>query len=65
MPHIFYDGPRLLGAIHGAAALGMADTMIGWRYFDLEAQLYGGLSPKRVGSWCHKVLLWESSLTLT
>src|SRR5262249_4019444 len=30
------------------AALGTADAMIEWRYFDLEAQLYGGvLAPQR------------------
>jgi L-alanine-DL-glutamate epimerase-like enolase superfamily enzyme len=42
MPHCFYDGPGLLAAIHATAALGDADAMIEWRYFDLEAQLYGG-----------------------
>ncbi len=41
MPHTFYDGPGLLAAIHATAALGTADTMIEWRYFDLEARLYG------------------------
>ena len=43
MPHCFYDGPGLLAAIHVTAALGTADAMIEWRYFDLEAQLYGDL----------------------
>ena len=43
MPHCFYDGPGLLAAIHVIAALGSADAMVEWRYFDLEAQLYGGL----------------------
>jgi L-alanine-DL-glutamate epimerase-like enolase superfamily enzyme len=42
MPHCFYDGPGLLAAIHVTAALGTAEAMIEWRYFDLEAQLYGG-----------------------
>jgi L-alanine-DL-glutamate epimerase-like enolase superfamily enzyme len=42
MPHCFYDGPGLLAAIHTTAALGNADAMIEWRYFDLEAQVYGG-----------------------
>ena len=42
MPHCFYDGPGLLAAIHTTAALGTPDSMIEWRYFDLEAQLYGG-----------------------
>ena len=46
MPHCFYDGPGLLAAIHVTAALGTADAMIEWRFFDLEAQLYGGaISP--------------------
>ena len=48
MPHTFYDGPGLLAAIHATAALGTADSMIEWRCFDLEAQLYGGaLAPAR------------------
>jgi L-alanine-DL-glutamate epimerase-like enolase superfamily enzyme len=42
MPHTFYDGPGLLAAIQATAALGTADSMIEWRCFDLEAQLYGG-----------------------
>ena len=42
MPHCFYDGPGLLAAIQATAALGTVDAMIEWRYFDLEAQLYGG-----------------------
>jgi len=41
MPHTFYDGPGLLAAIHATAALGTADAMIEWRYFDLEARIYG------------------------
>jgi L-alanine-DL-glutamate epimerase-like enolase superfamily enzyme len=40
-PHSFYDGPGLLAAIQVVAALGTAEAMIEWRYFDLEAQLYG------------------------
>lgn len=48
MPHTFYDGPGLLAALHVTAALGTADAMIEWRFFDLEAQLYGGaLLPER------------------
>lgn len=39
--HTFYDGPGLLAAIHASAALGGSDAWIEWRYFDLEAQLYG------------------------
>ena len=47
MPHSFYDGPGLLAAIHVVAALGSADSMIEWRWFDLEATIYGrALSPK-------------------
>jgi L-alanine-DL-glutamate epimerase-like enolase superfamily enzyme len=42
MPHSFYDGPGLLAAVHMTAALGTADSMIEWRRFDLEAQIYGG-----------------------
>jgi L-alanine-DL-glutamate epimerase-like enolase superfamily enzyme len=41
MPHSFYDGPGLLAAIHAMAAFGAVDAMIEWRYFDLEAQIYG------------------------
>lgn len=41
MVHTFYDGPGLLAAIHTSAAIGSAESMIEWRYFDLEAQLYG------------------------
>jgi L-alanine-DL-glutamate epimerase-like enolase superfamily enzyme len=48
MPHTFYDGPGLLAAMHVTAALGTADAMIEWRFFDLEAQLYGeALVPER------------------
>jgi L-alanine-DL-glutamate epimerase-like enolase superfamily enzyme len=48
MPHSFYDGPGLLAAIHATAALGTTDSMIEWRWFDLEAPICGGaLSPKR------------------
>ena len=41
MVHTFYDGPGLLAAIQATAALGSAESMVEWRYFDLEAQLYG------------------------
>ena len=41
MLHSFYDGPGLLAAIHTTAALGTADSMIEWRWFDLEATIYG------------------------
>jgi L-alanine-DL-glutamate epimerase-like enolase superfamily enzyme len=42
MPHTFYDGPGLLASMHVTAALGTADAMIEWRYFDLEAPVYAG-----------------------
>jgi L-alanine-DL-glutamate epimerase-like enolase superfamily enzyme len=41
IPHSFYDGPGLLAAIQVVAALGNAEAMVEWRYFDLEAQIYG------------------------
>lgn len=41
MTHSFYDGPGLLAAIHATAALGTTDSMIEWRWFDLEALIYG------------------------
>ena len=41
MVHTFYDGPGLLAAIHASAALGGPGALVEWRYFDLEAQLYG------------------------
>lgn len=48
MPHSFYDGPGLLAAIHATAALGTADSMVEWRWFDLEAAIYGrAFRPKR------------------
>ena len=41
VPHTFYHGPGLLAAVHVTAALGTADSMIEWRYSDLEARAYG------------------------
>jgi L-alanine-DL-glutamate epimerase-like enolase superfamily enzyme len=41
MIHSFYDGPGLLASVHASAALGSRDSLVEWRYFDLEAQLYG------------------------
>ncbi|MDF0643836.1 MAG: mandelate racemase/muconate lactonizing enzyme family protein [Nitrospira sp.] len=41
MTHSFYDGPGFLAAVHATAALGTADSMIEWRWFDLEASVYG------------------------
>lgn len=47
MPHSFYEGPGLLAAIHAVASLGTADSMIEWRYFDLEAHILGdALAPQ-------------------
>ena len=47
MLHSFYDGPGLLAAIHATAALGTADSMTEWRWFDLQAPIYGdALRPK-------------------
>jgi L-alanine-DL-glutamate epimerase-like enolase superfamily enzyme len=46
MPHTFYDGPGLLAGVHANAALGQG-SLVEWRYFDLEARLYGdALLPK-------------------
>ena len=47
MPHSFYHGPGLLAAIHVTAALGTVDSMIEWRYFDLEAQILRGRAQPR------------------
>lgn len=41
VPHTFYDGPGLLAAMHVVSAVGTVDSMIEWRYFDLEAQILG------------------------
>ncbi len=41
MVHSFYDGPGLLAAVHATAALGGDESLVEWRYLDLEAQLYG------------------------
>ena len=40
MPHSFYDGPAFLAGLHVNAALGR-ESLVEWRYFDLEARLYG------------------------
>jgi L-alanine-DL-glutamate epimerase-like enolase superfamily enzyme len=48
MAHSFYDGPGLLAAIHATSALGGPVSMIEWRWFDLEATIYGdALRPSR------------------
>jgi L-alanine-DL-glutamate epimerase-like enolase superfamily enzyme len=41
MVHSFYDGPGLLASVQASAALGGPKSIVEWRYFDLEAQLYG------------------------
>ena len=46
----FYDGPGLLAALHVLAALGTVDSMIEWRYFDLEANTYGSALASQCGS---------------
>ena len=49
MPHSFYDGPAFLAGIHVNAALGRG-SMVEWRYFDLQARLYGDQAIPRNGS---------------
>jgi L-alanine-DL-glutamate epimerase-like enolase superfamily enzyme len=49
MPHSFYDGPGLLAAIHVIATLGQG-SLVEWRYFDLEARLYGDRFVPKDGS---------------
>lgn len=50
MVHSFYDGPGLLASVHASAALGSKDSLVEWRYFDLEAQLYGDAMRPRNGT---------------
>jgi L-alanine-DL-glutamate epimerase-like enolase superfamily enzyme len=49
MPHSFYDGPGLLAAVHVIAALGQG-SLVEWRFFDLEARLYGTAGVPKDGS---------------
>lgn len=54
MPHSFYDGPAFLAGVHVNAALGSGpggstSSMVEWRYFDLEAKLYGDNAVPRNG----------------
>ena len=54
MPHSFYDGPAFLAGVHVNAALGHGTigglgSMVEWRYFDLEARLYGSEAIPRNG----------------
>ena len=50
MVHSFYDGPGLLASVHASAALGSEDSLVEWRYFDLEAQLYGDAALPKNGT---------------
>ena len=52
MTHSFYDGPGLLAAIQVAAALGGPDAMTEWRWFDLEAAIYGDALTVHDGRVC-------------
>lgn len=49
MTHSFYDGPGFLAALHATAALGGVDSMIEWRWFELEASIYGDALTPRAG----------------
>jgi L-alanine-DL-glutamate epimerase-like enolase superfamily enzyme len=49
MPHSFYDGPGLLAAVHVNAALGQG-SLVEWRYFDLQARLYGSAGVPQEGA---------------
>ena len=50
MPHSFYDGPGLLAAVHVNAACGR-ESLVEWRFLDLEARLYGeAVMPPKDGS---------------
>lgn len=49
MPHSFYEGPAFLAGLHVNAALGQG-ALVEWRYFDLEARLYGDRVVPREGS---------------
>ena len=49
MPHSFYDGPGLLAALHVNAAFGVG-SLVEWRFFDLEARLYGNEGVPKNGS---------------
>ena len=49
MVHTFHDGPGLLAAVHASAAFDGPGALVEWRYFDLEAQLYGDDISPRMG----------------
>jgi len=48
-PHSFYDGPAFLGGLHVNAAM-CSDPLVEWRFFDLEARLYGDAAIPERGS---------------
>jgi L-alanine-DL-glutamate epimerase-like enolase superfamily enzyme len=49
VPHSFYDGPGFLAGVHVNAAMGQG-SLVEWRFFDLEARLYGERFVPRDGS---------------
>jgi len=48
-PHSFYDGPAFLGGMHVNAAMGR-NSLVEWRFFDLESRLYGDAAIPEGGS---------------
>jgi L-alanine-DL-glutamate epimerase-like enolase superfamily enzyme len=48
-PHSFYDGPAFLGGLHVNAAMGQ-NSLVEWRFFDLESRLYGDAAIPEGGS---------------
>ena len=48
-PHSFYDGPAFLGGLHVNAAMGR-NSLVEWRFFDLESRLYGDAAVPKGGS---------------
>jgi len=40
VPHSFYDGPAFLAGLHTSAVF-QRESLVEWRYFDLESPLYG------------------------
>ncbi len=48
-PHSFYDGPAFLGGLHVNAVMGQ-NSLVEWRFFDLESRLYGNNAQPEGGS---------------
>ena len=48
-PHSFYDGPAFLGGLHVSTAMG-GNSLVEWRFFDLESRLYGEAAIPEGGS---------------